>query len=130
MTSLLLDTYTLIGVVSEPARLSSRARDLVADAANPLLVSSFSMYEIGVAVQKRRLTLSLPPDVWFGRAILQYGIQAVDVSWNIAATAIELPRIHADPGDRIIIATALNRDLTLLTPDRHIHKYPDVKLAW
>ncbi len=35
-----------------------------------------------------------------------------------------------DPADRIIIATALNQDLTLLTPDRDIHQYPDVKLAW
>jgi PIN domain nuclease of toxin-antitoxin system len=130
MTPLLLDTYTLVGAVSEGRRLSARARELILDPANEMFVSAISVYEIGTAVQKRRLDLALPPRAWFARALSEYSIRPVEVTWEIAAAAMELPGIHWDPGDRLIIATAVTRDLTLLTPDRDIQRYPGVKLAW
>jgi PIN domain nuclease of toxin-antitoxin system len=130
MTPLLLDTYTLVGVASEPDRLTRRAQDLILDPANPLFVSSFSAYEIGVAVRKQRLALALPPRVWFERALATHSVEAIDVTWQIAAAAFELPPIHWDPGDRIIVATATERDLTLVTPDRDVRSYPGLKTAW
>ena len=131
MTRILLDTYTLIGVASEPGRLSAAARALLEDGGNPLFVSAISMWEVGVAVQKDRLRLSHgSPREWFARAMAAHGIQSVDVSLEVAAVATEWPQIHADPADRIIIATAVVNDLVLVTPDATIGKYPGVKVAW
>jgi PIN domain nuclease of toxin-antitoxin system len=127
---ILLDTFALIGVAAERDRLSSAALDLLEKSDAQLHVSSISMLEIGFAVQKRRLELDLPPRDWFASALRTYEIRVIDVSWEIAAASQELPPIHADPADRIIISTAMLNDLTLLTPDRDMQKYPSIKVVW
>jgi PIN domain nuclease of toxin-antitoxin system len=127
---ILLDTYTLIGIASEPARLSPTAKKLIENPANPLFVSAISALEIGIAVQKHRLRLELPPREWFAQVLAVHGIEPLDVTWEIAAASFELPPHHADPSDRIIIATAAARELILLTPDQHIHKYSEARVAW
>lgn len=42
----------------------------------------------------------------------------------------ELPLLHWDSSDRLIIAMAMQNNLTLLTPDKHIHAYPNIKIIW
>ena len=42
----------------------------------------------------------------------------------------ELPLIHGDPFDRLIIATAMREKLTILTDDEKIIRYPNVKVVW
>jgi PIN domain nuclease of toxin-antitoxin system len=127
---ILLDTYTLIGVVSEPTRLSSVAKALVEDAANKLFVSAISALEIGIAVQKNRLALNADSRTWFELALDRQSIEPIDVTWQIAAASFALPKHHADPSDRLIIATALLRGLILLTPDKDIHRYTEVRVVW
>lgn len=48
----------------------------------------------------------------------------------IAARATLLPPIHKDPFDRLLIATAIEHQLTLLTPDQTIRQYPGLKTLW
>ena len=114
---ILLDTYTLIGLYSEPQRLSATAKSLVEDSEIPLFVSAISSWEICIAVQKRRLVLEVDPILWFEKAITKHSVQVLDVTWRIAANSTRLPRHHADPADRIIIATAIDQRLRLLTPE-------------
>ena len=127
---ILLDTYTLNGVVSEPSRLSDAARQLIEDGGNELHVSAISAWEIAMAVQKKRLTLSMEPRSWFEGALVAKGLRCVDVSWQIALLSSELPMHHADPADRIILATAVLHNLILLTPDQDIHRYTQARVIW
>ena len=50
--------------------------------------------------------------------------------YDIAARAVELPTIHRDPIDRILIATAIEHDAVLITRDLTIQAYPGVQTAW
>ncbi|MDB5356071.1 MAG: VapC toxin family domain ribonuclease [Phycisphaerales bacterium] len=127
---ILLDTYTLIGIAAEPARLSPTARAMIEAPDSRLFVSAISAWEVYVAVQKGRLLLSLPARAWVERALSEYVISVADVTLDIALLAGELPTHHADPADRIIVATAALYDFVLLTPDRNIHKYSQAKVVW
>lgn len=127
---LLLDTCTLLWLVADKKALSPRARELIADPKQRLFVSAISAFEIGVKHGRRALTLPLPPDVWYQQALEFHGVEEVPVTGRIAAQATLLPRLHTDPCDRIIVATAQLNGIMVLTPDAHIRRYPDVETAW
>src|SRR5213594_4011031 len=104
---ILLDTCALIWIASDAGSLSNKARAAIDDANNTLFCSAISAWEIGIAYGKHRLLLAREPQRWFGSIVRKYRVRVIGVSWRIAAASTQLPRHHNDPGDRIIIATAL-----------------------
>ncbi len=127
---LLLDTCGLLWLAADPSRLSDRARDLVR--ANPaaLFISAITAFEIAVKFRKGKLRLALPPEAWIQRALDHHGIRELPISWQIAARSALLPPLHADPADRMIVATAEAHSLLILTPDPLIAAYPGARVAW
>ena len=126
---MLLDTCAVVWLAVGQG-LSERARSLISAHAGGLYVSAISAFEVGLLGQRGRLALPLPADAWFERAIAQHGLTEVPVTGAIAARSTMLPAIHGDPADRIIIATAQQLKLPVLTPDAHIRRYPDVRCDW
>jgi PIN domain nuclease of toxin-antitoxin system len=98
--------------------------------AGDLFVSAISAFEIGLKQKKGRLTLPLPAEQFFAVALSTHGLREVPVDGAIAARSTSLPPLHADPADRMIIATAQRDGLTILTPDPLIHAYPDTRVSW
>ena len=127
---ILLDTCTLLWLVIEPAKLSLKAKTLLADPATIVWLSSISAFEIGQKHAKGKLELSLPPEPWLRSALKSHQLRLLELDLTSALAAAALPPHHNDPFDRLLIATAQHHQLTLLTPDPRIHLYPDVKLAW
>ncbi|MBF0239475.1 MAG: type II toxin-antitoxin system VapC family toxin [SAR324 cluster bacterium] len=76
------------------------------------------------------LHLPLPASTWFEKALILHGLQEIPLSSAIAFRATELPLLHKDPADRMIIASSLEKNLCLLTPDTHIQEYPDIQWLW
>ena len=75
-------------------------------------------------VSKGRLSLTQPPLSWFRSFTAERELSVVDVSPDILVAASFLPEpLHGDPADRILIATARERDLTIITRDRAILAY-------
>ncbi len=72
----------------------------------------------------------MEPDVWCEEALAFHGLGEIQVSGTIASRSTMLPALHADPCDRIIVATAQLQDLTILTPDELIMAYPGIKVVW
>ena len=130
MKGLLLDTCTLLWHAGDSRKLSGTARSLIHARAHPIFVSSFSAFEIGTKSRKGKLDLPLSAEEWFRQALDYYELRDLPVDWRIAAAATALPPLHNDPADRIIIATAKLRELTIVTPDNLIAGYPDVTVAW
>lgn len=126
----LLDTCTLLWLAADQSRLSSRARDLIADHADALFLSSISAFEIASKHRKGALVLPLAPVVWFKRALQHHGINEIPVSGELCTRSVDLPQLHNDPCDRIIIATAQAEGLSILTPDPMIRAYPGVQVYW
>lgn len=125
----LLDTHTLIWTVSG-VRMTSAAQDAIAlsAAAGSLRISVVTAWELGLLFRQERLGRYNPQGLdarsWFHEAVS--GVRAsVDlVDPDAAFEAIGLPDLqHRDPADRLLIATARKRNLTLVTRDRPILDY-------
>lgn len=126
----LLDTCTLLWLSTNPDLLSEKAKMILDDAEIRLSVSVISALEIGQKTRKGKLELSEEFPSWFREVIANFSLNEIVIDSQIAIEATQLPLIHKDPADRILIATAQIHKLTLLTPDPFIRQYPDVKVEW
>ena len=127
---ILLDTCTLLWLASDPEKLSEEAKKMILKHADGLFVSAISAFEIGVKANMKIFALPSSPAKWFRDALEFHGISEIPISSDIAILSTQLPPLHRDPCDRILIATSKIHDLVLLTPDKLISQYPGVKVGW
>jgi PIN domain nuclease of toxin-antitoxin system len=115
---MLLDTHVLVHYASDDRKLGRRARAAIdrALARDESFVSALSFWEVAMLVAKDRLSLDTTVSA-FRAATLATGIQEELIDGEIAIAAGELADRHGDPVDRMLVATALVRGLTLLTAD-------------
>ncbi|MFQ5740945.1 MAG: type II toxin-antitoxin system VapC family toxin [Acidobacteriota bacterium] len=127
----LLDTCTLLWLAGNAhERLSAKTVQILKRHGDFLFVSSISALEIGLKVGKGRLSLGIDPQTWFKRAVRAHGLHEIPVNGAIAAASTMLPPLHQDPCDRILISTALQCGLVILSPDEHLSRYPEVQTLW
>jgi PIN domain nuclease of toxin-antitoxin system len=81
---LLLDTHAIIWAVDQPDRLGSRARPALEDAANELLISAATIWEIAIKTGLGKLTLSVPYRQWMDRAIADLGSTILPITVEYA----------------------------------------------
>ncbi len=81
-------------------------------------------------VKKGRLELRVTPSTFLRHAERLSYIQFVPVDNQIARASVELPDIHADPADRLIVATALTLSCPIVSKDRLLADYPAARLVW
>ena len=127
---LLFDTHALVWLASTQQHLSARARQAIRQNPEELYVSSISALEIAILTKRKRLRLPIAPSEFFDRALAQHGIHEVPLDRQIAIASADLPDIHNDPFDRIIIATARLHGMKILSRDRIIPQYPEVRVIW
>ncbi len=126
---LLLDTCALLALAGQTGKLSCQAARVLT-APERVCASPISAWEIAIKSKAGKLLLACPPEEWFRRALDIYQIEEIPLATRILCAAAELPAIHRDPFDRVLVATAIAHDLTLLTADRDIPSYPGVKAIW
>ena len=124
---LLVDTHVVIWATIEPERLSARARDLIKDPANELVVSAVSAYEIEFKRERDPVIGRTPLDL--ERGLTGLGFIWLPVTATHAAAAGRLPRRHGDRFDRILVAQAVAEGMPLLSADRRLPAY-DVEVIW
>lgn len=123
---LLLDTHAWLWIEADPDRLSKAARSRIKQEARAgkLWVSVMSVWEIGMLVAKDRIRLSMPVDEWVRQACATPGLQMLGVIPEVALESTRLPDSpHGDPVDRLLIASARQHNLTLVTADEKILAY-------
>jgi PIN domain nuclease of toxin-antitoxin system len=127
---IVLDTATWIWRASDPKRLTTSARRAI-DEAERALVCAISVWEVAMLVAKRRIQLDRPVEQWVDIALALPGIQLAALEPAIAVRSTKLPgEFHPDPADRIIVATALENAVSIVTPDERIRSYPHVQSVW
>lgn len=127
---LLLDTCSLLWLTSDQERLSQNAILSIQKNTGSIFVSAMSAFEIGIKCQKKKLTLPLSITEWFSKAVELHGLIELPITAKIAMFSTQLPKLHDDPVDRLLVATAIVHKLSLLTPDRHIRQYDSVQVIW
>jgi len=117
--AVLLDTSALLWLVSAPEKVSDSARELLRDPSTEIVVSAASAWEIAIKSRLGRLNgeplLSAWSDVLDDMTATELAIDAGD-----AILAGRLPWEHKDPFDRVLVAQATRRNLTLATGDADI----------
>ena len=125
MAALLLDTHVLLWANEAPERLSIEAVDALEDPANDLFVSSISVAEIEIKRALGKLTLKHSCQTLAARLDANW----LDLTAAHAMGLRALPRLHADPFDRLLIAQAAAEGHTLVTNDDKVLAYPVSTLA-
>ena len=122
---LLLDTHVLLWLEIEPHRVGRRAAEALAAALadGELGVSTLTFWEIGTLIARRRVALDTALGAWRS-AWLADGLVEVAPEGEVAIMAAALRGLHRDPIDRLIVATALASEATLVTADEQILAWP------
>lgn len=120
--NLLLDTHLLLWAAGEPQRLSPKARALLLDPAHQPVFSAASLWEIGIKRGLGRTDFDVDPRrLW--RLLLVNGYQELPIATEHTLAVGELPPLHKDPVDRILIAQARVEGFQLLTVDTLVVQY-------
>ena len=123
MSNLLLDTCALIWLAEDGGELSGEAISSINDS-HFVYTSAISAWEISLLCSKKQLKFSMPPEEWFNKFTISQNIQPIDISPSIAFLSNNLPWYHKDPADRFIISTAITHNLTIVSTDIKLEKYP------
>lgn len=121
---ILIDTHFFLWIFIEPRRFSTKARSFVEDTnANAFFLSDASAWEASIKFGLGKLKLPKPPDVFIPERVrlAEYSHLSIDLTHVLSVH--ELPPIHGDPFDRLLISQAKIEDLAILTEDPQFAKY-------
>ena len=128
---LLLDTCALIWTVNDEA-VAPQARKSIARAAlaGELYLSPVSAWEIGLLVRRGKLRLAISAEKYVERAFRLPGTRVAPLTPEVAVRSSYLPGdLHSDPADRLLISTALEMGLRLVTRDERLLAYGESGFA-
>lgn len=120
---LLADTHVVLWSATDPAKLSSQAREAIEDGANDVRISTVSAWEIAIKQSLGKLDLPQPAERWLPEVLRRTGLAVADVSISAALRVRSLPWHHRDPFDRLLIAHALEDGYTIVTRDEMFQAY-------
>ena len=118
---MILDTHTLLWLDRNDPALGPDAHRQIETAwrAGTVAVSAISFWEAALLAERGRIVLPVPAGRW--RADwLQAGLVEIPLDGRIALLSCQLENFHRDPADRFIVATALDRNVPLMTADQKI----------
>jgi PIN domain nuclease of toxin-antitoxin system len=125
----LVDTCTLLWYFQASEKLPENITKIFFDEPNEnLYVSIISIYEVAIKYSIGKLDFSGGVKELI-RKIQDVGLSIIEIKKEYAEILENLPFIHKEPFDRMIIATAKYENMTILTADTKIHQY-DVKTLW
>ncbi len=120
----LLDTHIFLWAISDYARLSSRAGEIIRDSDNEVLVSIASAWEIAIKVGIGKFVMPIPLAPYLQRQLVKHRIGVLSIQLSHLAMLEKLPLHHRDPFDRLLVAQCLGEDATLITVDSQLQRYP------
>jgi PIN domain nuclease of toxin-antitoxin system len=126
--NLLLDTHIILWVAGDNGKLTEKAKQALCDENNVRYVSIVSAWEVAIKLRAQKL--------WFNGGLSEF-YRVIDhndfyetgVTREYLSLLEELQDIHKDPFDRLLVATALVENFTIVTADENIHKY-NVDWLW
>jgi len=128
---ILLDTHALVWLRVEPAKLSPAASEAIRAArqGDGLAISAITLWELAWLAIHGRVHLTGTVDAFVEKITSTIAIRPITT--QIAVIANQLPSTYpSDPSDRLIGATALAEGIPLITKDRTIRNYKQIKTIW
>ncbi|MGH9518197.1 MAG: type II toxin-antitoxin system VapC family toxin [Terriglobales bacterium] len=122
---LLLDTHIFLWMVNGNLRVGSRERELIADA-KEVYISSATLWEIAIKFSAGKLQVDMDALL---EEIVTGGFRQLPVMNRHAMAVAQLPLLHRDPFDRMLIAQAMTEPMRLLTADARLAAYSELVIA-
>ena len=120
---MLLDTQLLLWAAGQPERLPVGARTAIDDARNQLMFSTASLWEVAIKSGLGRADFRADARL-LRRGLLDNGYDELAITSEHAVAIANLPPIHNDPFDRLLIAQSSVEGILLLTADPIVAQYP------
>lgn len=127
---LMLDTHVLLWMLTDPAQLSTKVRDLAVDRSTELFVSAASAWEIAT---KQRLGKLPQADVLtraYRHHLTQLAVESIPISDEHSLLAGSMDWQHRDPFDRMIAAQCMTDSIPLATADKAFASLAGVRVVW
>ena len=125
----LLDTHLLLWAASAPDRLSGAARAILTDEQAQLWFSVASIWEVAIKASLGRSDFDVDPRL-FRRGLLESDFAELTITGPHVTAVADLPPLHKDPFDRMLLAQAQTEGLILVTGDSVLAQYPgNIELA-
>ncbi|MFM8803930.1 MAG: type II toxin-antitoxin system VapC family toxin [Planctomycetia bacterium] len=124
----LLDAHTVIWALDDPSRLGARARSVLEDPANDLVVNVGTIWELSIKTGLGKLSLSLPYRQWVERALSDLGLAVSPITVEFTERQMALPFHHRDPFDRLLVAQCLVETIPLVSADSVLDQYGVTRL--
>jgi PIN domain nuclease of toxin-antitoxin system len=125
----LLDTHVFLWWLVDDPQLPQNVRDIISDGSNDMYFSAAGCCEIAVKARLGKMTLPDKPDVFIADQLALNGIQSLPIQSSHALHVFNLPALHRDPFDRILVAQAQLENMPIITADPLIALY-QVQLVW
>ena len=125
----LLDTHAFIWWVTDDIRLSSTTRNIITHPENILFLSAASAWEIVIKVRLGKLYLPEPPETYIPSRLIMNRFESLPIQMTHALQVVNLPALHQDPFDRILIAQSQVEKMPIITVDNKIRQFP-VDVIW
>jgi len=119
---ILLDTCSALWFLIGDEKMSMSARDIICDAENKVYVSIASVWEVAIKISINKLDFDSGIN-GFINAIEDNGFLLLIIDTNDTKAVANLPFVHRDPFDRMLIAQAITHNMTIMTTDTEIVKY-------
>ena len=124
----ILDTHVVLWVAENSSMLSEKVKAVILDEGTEKYVSLASAWEVAIKLHTNRLTIHGGLSEFF-RMIDDNGFFTLSVERDHISHLARLPDHHRDPFDRLLVATAISENATLITIDAKIHQY-NVSHLW
>ncbi|GAB4254068.1 MAG: type II toxin-antitoxin system VapC family toxin [Deferrisoma sp.] len=119
----MLDTHVWLWLLTAPHRVPAESLEILADGANHLYLSAASAWEIAIKYQLGKLPLPSPPADFVPSRLDRDGILPLAVTVRHVLLTGELPLLHRDPFDRLLVAQARAEGMALFTADPKVAAY-------
>lgn len=123
----LLDTHIALWLSYEPQKITHEVERILLDKKYKVYFSTINIWEVAIKSKLSRFDYTGVNAKALHQALIVGGFEEIPVVSRHCFTLENLPKVHADPFDRLLISQAIAEDLTLITHDKDILKYNNLK---
>lgn len=119
----LIDTHTLLWIVTKNPRLSDKAKAIYLNSENEILFSLASIWEMAIKISIKKLSINEPLNDFIQNHVKGNDIKILNIELSHILILENLPFFHRDPFDRLIICQSINENIPIISSDRLFDSY-------
>lgn len=128
---ILLDTCAIIWDALEPTKLTSKAKKVIKDSSDALVICDISIWEISMLIKRNRLKVDDTPSNFIELVLQSRNFRIQEIIPEIAELSVNFgPEINSDPADRLISATSILLNAPLVTADQNLIDATLIETVW